>query len=69
VYSVAAPSAKWDDETHAVGHPLKTMHRNASVDAWIVDSITPTRFEVIPEFKDTFSTGGPKAWFVVVERN
>ena len=35
---------------------------------WVVESINPTHFEVIPEFKETFSEGGPKAWFVVVKR-
>jgi cyclopropane fatty-acyl-phospholipid synthase-like methyltransferase len=37
-------------------------------DHWTIESIMPTRFQVIPEFKDTFSEGGPKAWFVVVQR-
>ena len=40
----------------------------AFADHWIIESITPTRFEVIPEFKEIFSAGGPKAWFVVVRR-
>jgi cyclopropane fatty-acyl-phospholipid synthase-like methyltransferase len=36
---------------------------------WIVESIQPTRFEVIPDLKDmVFSEGGPKAWFVVVRK-
>jgi len=36
---------------------------------WAVESIKPSRFEVIPNLKDfTFSEGGPKAWFVVVRR-
>lgn len=36
---------------------------------WAIDSIEPTRFEVIPDLKDmTFSDGGPKAWFAVVSK-
>ena len=35
---------------------------------WTIESIMPTRFEVIPEMKDAFSPGGPKAWFAVVLR-
>jgi SAM-dependent methyltransferase len=35
---------------------------------WIIEALTPTRFEVIPEFKHLFSDGAPKAWFVVVRR-
>jgi SAM-dependent methyltransferase len=36
---------------------------------WAIESITAARFEVIPEMKDAFSAGGPKAWFVVVKRS
>ena len=35
---------------------------------WTIESVAPARFQTIPEFKDTFSEGGPKAWFVVVKR-
>ena len=36
---------------------------------WFIESIQPTRFEVIPDLQDmTFSEGGPKAWFAVVRR-
>lgn len=42
--------------------------RAAFAKGWTVESITPTHFEVIPEFEDTFSKGGPKAWFAVVRR-
>jgi SAM-dependent methyltransferase len=36
---------------------------------WDVESITPVRIEVNPDFKGfTFSEGGPKAWFAVVRR-
>jgi cyclopropane fatty-acyl-phospholipid synthase-like methyltransferase len=37
---------------------------------WTIESIQPTHIEVIPDLKDmTFSEGGPKAWFVVAQRN
>jgi SAM-dependent methyltransferase len=36
---------------------------------WNIESIEPSRYEVRPDLKDlTFSEGGPKAWFVVVQR-
>lgn len=36
---------------------------------WNIDSIEPSRFEVRPGLTDmAFSEGGPKAWFVVVQR-
>jgi SAM-dependent methyltransferase len=36
---------------------------------WVVESIRPSRFEVLPDLKDlTFSEGGPKAWFAVIRR-
>jgi len=36
---------------------------------WTVESIQPSRFEVIPNLKDMqFSEGGPKAWFAVIRR-
>ena len=37
-------------------------------DGWAIESILPKRFQTIPEFKEQFSDGGPKAWFVVVRR-
>ncbi len=36
---------------------------------WKVESITPTQFEIRPDFTDAvFSPGGARAWFVVVAR-
>ena len=36
---------------------------------WVIESIEPSRFEVIPDLKDMqFSEGGPKAWFAVIRR-
>jgi SAM-dependent methyltransferase len=36
---------------------------------WMFESLEPARFEIVPEFKDSFSPGGPKAWFAVIERH
>jgi len=42
---------------------------HAFAQGWIVESVSPSRYEVRPESKDMgFSEGGPKAWFVVVRR-
>lgn len=36
---------------------------------WVIESMQPVRFEVIPDLKDfNFSEGGPKAWFAVIRR-
>ena len=41
----------------------------AFAEAWAVESIERSRFEVRPDLKDiTFSEGEPKAWPVVVSR-
>jgi cyclopropane fatty-acyl-phospholipid synthase-like methyltransferase len=46
----------------------KELH-DAFAEGWIIESIEPTRAEVRPDLKDlSFSEGGPKAWFVVVQR-
>jgi cyclopropane fatty-acyl-phospholipid synthase-like methyltransferase len=43
--------------------------RQAFSTNWTVESIQPTRFEVIPDLPDLkFSDGGPKAWFVIVRK-
>ncbi|REK17440.1 MAG: class I SAM-dependent methyltransferase [Planctomycetota bacterium] len=42
--------------------------REAFAAGWTIESITPTQFQVIPEYADTFTPGGPKAWFVVARR-
>lgn len=42
---------------------------DAFAEGWVVERIEPTRFEVRPDPNDiSFSEGGPKAWFVVVQR-
>lgn len=44
--------------------------RDAFAGDWAVESIMPSRFEVVPNLKNfIFSEGGPKAWFAVVRRN
>jgi cyclopropane fatty-acyl-phospholipid synthase-like methyltransferase len=46
----------------------KDLH-DAFADGWVVESIEPCRFEVIPNLKGfSFSEGGPKAWFAVIRR-
>jgi cyclopropane fatty-acyl-phospholipid synthase-like methyltransferase len=36
---------------------------------WTIESLQAARFEIVPEFKDSFSPGGPKAWFAVIQRS
>ena len=44
--------------------------RAAFADGWTIESLTATKFEVRPDFKEmTFSEGGPKAWFAIVRRS
>jgi SAM-dependent methyltransferase len=59
-----------DEEPGTVGprRVSKSELQAAFAAGWTIESITPRRFDVIPEFKDTFSAGGPKAWFAVVKR-
>jgi cyclopropane fatty-acyl-phospholipid synthase-like methyltransferase len=46
----------------------KELH-DSFAGGWVVESVEPSRYEVRPDLKDfTFSKGGPKAWFVVVQR-
>jgi cyclopropane fatty-acyl-phospholipid synthase-like methyltransferase len=41
----------------------------AFAQGWVMESVRPSRFEVVPNLKEfTFSEGGPKAWFTVVRR-
>jgi SAM-dependent methyltransferase len=46
----------------------KSELQAAFADGWEIDSVTPARFEASPDFKEMFSEGGPKAWFLVVRR-
>jgi|SRR5436190_8036872 len=42
---------------------------DAFADGWIIETIEPSQYEVRPDPNDeSFSRGGPKAWFVVVRR-
>jgi SAM-dependent methyltransferase len=42
--------------------------RAAFADGWVVESITPSQFEVRPESREKFVDGGPKAWFAIIRR-
>jgi ubiquinone/menaquinone biosynthesis C-methylase UbiE len=42
--------------------------RAAFSDGWVIESITPSQFEVSPESREKFVDGGPKAWFAVIRR-
>jgi cyclopropane fatty-acyl-phospholipid synthase-like methyltransferase len=59
-----------DEEPAGVGprRISKAELQAAFAIGWEIESISPKRFQTIPEFKDQFSAGGPKAWFVVVRR-
>jgi cyclopropane fatty-acyl-phospholipid synthase-like methyltransferase len=42
---------------------------DAFADGWKIDSIEPTQFEINPKFTGaTFSEGGPKSWFTILQR-
>jgi cyclopropane fatty-acyl-phospholipid synthase-like methyltransferase len=45
----------------------KELHA-AFAEGWVIESIEPTMAEVRSDFKESFSEGGPKAWFVVMRR-
>ena len=46
----------------------KELHA-AFAQGWDIESIEPTRIETRPDLKEfTFSEGGPKAWFAVIQR-
>jgi cyclopropane fatty-acyl-phospholipid synthase-like methyltransferase len=43
--------------------------QEAFADGWQVESVQPVQLEINPEFSGaTFSEGGPKAWFAVIQR-
>jgi cyclopropane fatty-acyl-phospholipid synthase-like methyltransferase len=42
---------------------------DAFADGWHLESLQPARFALNPRFTGaTFSEGGPKAWFAIVQR-
>jgi SAM-dependent methyltransferase len=45
----------------------KELH-DAFRQGWVIESIEPARFEIVPIKDMTFSEGGPKAWFAVIRR-
>ena len=59
-----------DEEPAGVGprRISKAELHAAFADGWAFETITLKRFQTIPEFKDQFSKGGPKAWLAVVKR-
>lgn len=55
--------------THGPRRVARQELSDAFAAGWVVESITPARFDVVPNLKDiSFSPGGPKAWFAVVRR-
>jgi hypothetical protein len=47
----------------------KELH-DAFARGWKIESIRPVQIEVAPNLKDfSFSEGGPKAWFAVIQRD
>jgi hypothetical protein len=46
----------------------KELH-DAFAKGWGIESVEPSRYEVRPDLEDlTFSEGGPRAWFAVIQR-
>ena len=43
--------------------------RTAFAEGWNIESIEPARFQILPDFQNMFTPGGPKAWFLVAERD
>jgi cyclopropane fatty-acyl-phospholipid synthase-like methyltransferase len=59
-----------DEEPGTMGPRRVTKNElnDAFRHGWIVESIEPARFEIVPIKDMTFSEGGPKAWFAVIRR-
>jgi SAM-dependent methyltransferase len=62
----------FSDEEPGTDGPRRVSRQelyDAFADGWDVESVTPTRIEVNPDFTEfKFSEGGPKAWFAVIRR-
>lgn len=55
--------------THGPRRVSKKEIEDAFAEGWRIESIEPSRLEVRPDLKKwTFSEGGPKAWFAVIQR-
>jgi cyclopropane fatty-acyl-phospholipid synthase-like methyltransferase len=55
--------------THGPRRVSKQELHDAFARGWSIESLSPARAEVRPDFKEFgFSEGGPKVWFVVVRR-
>ena len=62
----------FSDEEPGTAGPRRVSQaelRAAFAEGWIVESIEPKRFQITAEFKNMFSTGGPRAWFAQVRRS
>ncbi len=75
--SVVKPGGKlflmcFSDEEPGTQGPRRVSKQelqDAFAHGWVIESIEPTRFQVVPDLKDMqFSEGGPRAWFAVVRR-
>jgi cyclopropane fatty-acyl-phospholipid synthase-like methyltransferase len=62
----------FSDEEPGTQGPRRISHwelQDSFAKGWVVESIRPSRFEVIQNLKDlTFTEGGPRAWLTVVRR-
>ena len=55
--------------THGPRRIPKQMLYDRFSEGWSVESITESRYNVLPEFDGPyFSNGGPKAWFAIIRR-
>lgn len=63
----------FSDEEPGTQGPRRVSRREietAFADGWMIESISPSRYEVRLDPQDnSFSSGSPRAWFVVVRRN
>jgi cyclopropane fatty-acyl-phospholipid synthase-like methyltransferase len=61
----------FSDEEPGTAGPRRVSQaelRTAFATGWEIESITPNCFQVIPEFRDIFSAGGPKNWLLIARR-
>jgi hypothetical protein len=59
------------DEEPGTTRPHRVSRQDlhdAFAQGWQIESLQPVRIEVRPHDKITFSEGGPKAWFAVIQR-
>ncbi len=62
----------FSDEEPGTQGPRRVSRKeieDAFAQGWVIESISPSRYEVRPDMLELgFSEGGPKAWFVAVQR-